>query len=58
MAVMHASSTGKMGKDGQETAVVDNLFRVIGVSGLRVVIASNLPFLAPGHPLALIYAIC
>lgn len=57
MAVMHASCTNRMGKAEEETAVVDNHFRVIGVSGLRVVDASVLPFLTPGHPQALIYAL-
>lgn len=57
MAVMHASCTNRMGMAEEETAVVDNRFRVIGVSGLRVVDASVLPFLTPGHPQALIYAL-
>lgn len=57
MAVMHASCTNRMGRGDEETAVVDNHFRVIGVSGLRVVDASVLPFLPPGHPQALIYAL-
>lgn len=57
MAVMHASCTNRMGLAEEETAVVDNRFRVIGVSGLRVVDASVLPFLTPGHPQALIYAL-
>lgn len=57
MAVMHASCTNRMGKATEETAVVDSLFRVIGVSGLRVVDASVFALLPPGHPQALIYAL-
>lgn len=57
MAVMHASCTNRMGRPTEETAVVDSLFRVIGVSGLRVVDASVLALLPPGHPQALIYAL-
>lgn len=57
MAVMHASCTNKMGKATEKTAVVDSLFRVIGVSGLCVVDASVLALLPPGHPQALIYAL-
>lgn len=57
MAVMHASCTNRMGKAEEDTAVVDSLFRVIGVSGLRVVDASALFLLPPGHPQALIYAL-
>lgn len=57
MAVMHASCTNRMGRLEEETAVVDSLFRVIGVSGLRIVDASVLALLPPGHPQALIYAL-
>ena len=38
-------------------AVVDNEARVIGVNNLRVVDASAMPFLPPGHPQATIYAL-
>ena len=46
----HASSTCAMGKQGDPMAVIDSKARVFGVSGLRVVDASSLPFLPPGHP--------
>lgn len=55
--VMHVSCTNRMGRADEETAVVDSLFRVIGVSGLRVVDASAMALLPPGHPQALIYAL-
>lgn len=57
MDVMHALCTNRVGRADEETAVVDNRFRVIGVSGLRVVDASVLPLLTPSHPQALIYAL-
>ncbi|ORY64306.1 uncharacterized protein BCR38DRAFT_458027 [Pseudomassariella vexata] len=57
MAVMHASCTCRMGRKDEDTAVIDNLARVIGVDGLRVVDASALALLPPGHPQALIYAL-
>jgi choline dehydrogenase len=48
--VSHATSTCKMGKSTDPLAVVDNHARVFGVSNLRVVDASALPFLPPGMP--------
>ncbi|KAF9875215.1 choline dehydrogenase [Colletotrichum karsti] len=57
MAVMHASCTARMGRRDDPTAVTDNLARVIGVEGLRVVDASTLALLPPGHPQAVIYAL-
>ncbi|KAI6773098.1 hypothetical protein HG530_004056 [Fusarium avenaceum] len=56
MTVWHAACTCKMGKKGDETAVVDNLARVFGVEGLRVVDASSMALLPPGHPQSTIYA--
>jgi choline dehydrogenase len=38
------------------TGVTDNSFKVWGVEGLRIIDASVFPFLPPGHPTALIYA--
>ncbi|EOA85520.1 hypothetical protein ACJQWK_06424 [Exserohilum turcicum] len=57
MAVMHASCTARMGRVDDPNAVTDHLARVIGVHGLRVVDASSLALLPPGHPQALIYAL-
>ncbi|KAG8664539.1 uncharacterized protein FPOAC1_013320 [Fusarium poae] len=56
MTVWHAACTCKMGKRETETAVVDNLARVFGVEGLRVVDASSMALLPPGHPQSTIYA--
>lgn len=54
--VWHASCTAPMGTD-ISNGVTDGHGRVFGVSGLRVVDASSLPLLVPGHPLASIYAL-
>lgn len=43
-----------MGKLDDPMAVVDSKARVIGVKGLRVVDASSMPLLPPGHPQATI----
>ncbi|KAF2087994.1 GMC oxidoreductase [Saccharata proteae CBS 121410] len=55
MTVWHASCTNKMGTADDEMAVVDNETRVFGVEGLRVVDASAMPILPPGHPTSTIY---
>lgn len=38
-------------------AVVDGRGRVYGTKGLRVVDASAMPFLTPGHPQSVVYAL-
>ncbi|PWY92716.1 GMC oxidoreductase [Aspergillus heteromorphus CBS 117.55] len=53
----HASSTCKMGQQGDPLAVLDSSARVYGVRGLRVVDASSFPFLPPGYPQATVYAL-
>ncbi|KAK7973251.1 alcohol oxidase [Apiospora saccharicola] len=55
--VYHGASTCKMGKSGDDEAVVDSQGRVFGVQGLRVVDASAFPLLPPGHPQATVYAL-
>ncbi|EED15719.1 GMC oxidoreductase, putative [Talaromyces stipitatus ATCC 10500] len=55
--VYHASATCKMGKKGDPMAVLDSHARVYGVQNLRVVDASSFPYLPPGHPQALVYAL-
>lgn len=55
--VYHASCTCKMGQSSDKMAVLDSQARVYGVEGLRVVDASSFPFLPPGHPQALVYAL-
>lgn len=55
--VWHASATCKMGKATDREAVVDVKGRVFGTKGLRVVDASAMPFLTPGHPQSVIYAL-
>ncbi|KAJ9648120.1 hypothetical protein H2199_001897 [Coniosporium tulheliwenetii] len=54
--VSHAACTCKMGRANDTMAVVDAKARVYGVQGLRVVDASSLAMLPPGHPMATIYA--
>lgn len=55
--IWHASATNKMGRDNDSMAVVDSRARVIGVKGLRVVDASAFPFLPPGQPQSMVYAL-
>lgn len=55
--IWHAGATCAMGKSGDSKAVVDSKARVFGTTGLRVVDASALPFMLPGHPQATIYAL-
>lgn len=45
----HAAGTCKMGKDGDESAVLDAELRVRGVRGLRVADCSVMPSLHGGH---------
>lgn len=56
--VYHASCTCAMGKEGDPAAVVDTKGKVFGVSGLRVVDASIMPLLPPGHPQSTICGFC
>ncbi|KAK1142964.1 hypothetical protein N8T08_007205 [Aspergillus melleus] len=53
--IYHVSSSCAMGRDDNPAAVLDTEARVRGVSGLRVVDASSMPTLGPGHPMATIY---
>ncbi|KAI0405420.1 hypothetical protein F4802DRAFT_597250 [Xylaria palmicola] len=55
--IFHAACTCKMGVEGDKMAVLDSNARVRGVTGLRVVDASSLPILPPGHPISIIYAL-
>ncbi len=55
--VWHAAATCKMGREGDDMAVVDPETRVRGVRRLRVVDASAMPFLPPGHPQSVVYAL-
>lgn len=48
--VWHAACTCRMGRQGEEGAVLDAKARVFGVRGVRVVDASSFPTLPPGHP--------
>jgi len=52
--IFHPACTCKMGPDNDNMAVLDHHARVRGVSGLRVVDASSLPILPPGHPMSTI----
>lgn len=54
--VYHASGTCKMGVSTDQTAVVDSNGLVFGFDNLRVVDTSAMPFLTPGHPQSVVYA--
>ncbi|KAF9892861.1 hypothetical protein FE257_000450 [Aspergillus nanangensis] len=60
--VYHASCTCKMGRRDPmgyrySMAVIDSKARVYGVKRLRVVDSSSFPFLPPGHPQSVVYAL-
>ncbi|KAI1772661.1 GMC oxidoreductase [Hypoxylon cercidicola] len=55
--IFHAACTCKMGPASDKMAVLDANARVRGVTGVRVVDASSLPILPPGHPMSTIYAL-
>lgn len=54
--VYHASGTCKMGVATDDMAVVDSNGLVFGFPNLRVVDTSAMPFLTPGHPQSVVYA--
>jgi len=54
--VYHAAGTCKMGSASDEMAVVDSNAFVYGTQNLRIVDASAMPLLPPGHPQSTIYA--
>jgi len=56
-SIFHGSCTCKMGLRNDSMAVVDSEARVIGVSMLRVVDVSAFPFLVPGQPQSMVYAL-
>ena len=56
LTVFHPAATCKMGRSNDTQAVVDSHGKVFGVQNLRIVDASSMPFLPPGHPQATIYA--
>ncbi len=45
----HPVGTCRMGRDGDEMAVLDNQLRVRGIDGLRVIDASAMPFVPSGN---------
>lgn len=53
----HASGTCKMGKEGDEMAVLDGRLRVKGVRGLRVADVSSIPRVNNGHTQMVAYGI-
>ena len=50
--IFHPVGTGKMGRDSDPTAVVDQRLRVMGISGLRVIDASIMPAITSGNTAA------
>ncbi|KAK0725995.1 hypothetical protein B0H67DRAFT_481170 [Lasiosphaeris hirsuta] len=55
--IFHGACTCRMGREGDEMAVVDAQARVFGVQALRVVDAAAFAVLPPGHPAATVYAL-
>ena len=53
----HGVASCPMGKESDPNAVVDGNGRVFGTKGLRVVDASVIPLLAPGHSMAPVYMV-
>ncbi|TVY81242.1 Cyclase atC [Lachnellula suecica] len=53
----HAACTCAMGRANDSMSVLDSQTRVYGVKGLRVVDASAMPLLPPGHPMGSIFAL-
>ena len=53
----HPAGTCKMGKDGDDAAVLEANLKVRDVEGLRVVDASVMPLLMGGHPQMAVYAV-
>ncbi|GFS26333.1 oxygen-dependent choline dehydrogenase [Elysia marginata] len=49
LTIYHPVGTCKMGPQGDPTAVVDSKLRVHGISGLRVVDASIMPWITSGN---------
>ncbi|MDW5318519.1 GMC family oxidoreductase [Rhizobium sp. PL01] len=47
--IFHPVGTARMGRDGDEVAVVDSRLRVRGIDGLRVVDASVMPTITSGN---------
>lgn len=47
--IFHPVGTCKMGRDDDETAVTDSRLRVRGLSGLRVIDASVMPYITSGN---------
>lgn len=56
-SIYHGSCTCKMGARSDPNAVVDSQARVIGARNLRVVDVSAFPFLPPGQPQSMVYAL-
>ncbi|CAC9895785.1 unnamed protein product [Aureobasidium pullulans] len=55
-AIHHCSALCAMGRSNNTMAVVDSKARVYGVTGLRVIDSSSLPFTPPGHTQGTTYA--
>ena len=55
ITIHHASSTNRMGHDGDDMRVLDGTAKVVGVKSLRVVDASSFPNCPPGHTQGSVY---
>lgn len=53
----HGVASCPMGRMNDTNAVVDNTGKVYGVKGVRVIDASIIPLIAPGHSMAPVYMV-
>ncbi|KAL8670366.1 MAG: hypothetical protein Q9168_005093 [Polycauliona sp. 1 TL-2023] len=53
----HGVASCPMGKESDPNAIVDSNGKVFGTTGLRVIDASVIPFIAPGHSMAIVYMV-
>ncbi|KAL8995740.1 MAG: hypothetical protein Q9169_004598 [Polycauliona sp. 2 TL-2023] len=53
----HGVASCPMGNETDPNAIVDSQGRVFGTTGLRVIDASVIPLIAPGHSMSLVYMV-
>ena len=53
----HGVASCPMGRQNDTNAIVDSNGKVFGVQGVRVIDASVIPIIAPGHSMAIVYMV-
>jgi len=53
----HPTSTASIARNGSTSGVVNSVFQVRQTTNLRVVDSSIFPYVTPGHPMGMLYAI-